>query len=75
MKNHPKYKEFMSTLEEAILCPYCGVENQLDPPTLCCGEVHAEAAWLNEDEEAVYESDLPELFDAWLKEQRLDYLD
>lgn len=37
-------------LETIIVCPYCCEQNQLDPPKLCCGELHAEEAYLIDDE-------------------------
>jgi hypothetical protein len=56
--------EFLATLEPGIFCPYCGEPNQLDPPMLCCGEVHAEEGWFNADDEALRSDE----FDDALKE-------
>ncbi len=44
-----KYKEFLKTLDKAIRCPYCGEDNQLDPPRCCCGEMHAAETWLDKN--------------------------
>ena len=50
MINQALYALFLSELDTAILCPYCGDENQLDPPLLCCGEVHAEQFYILGDD-------------------------
>lgn len=44
-----------------ILCPYCGKPNQLDPPLLCCGEMHAEKFYFADDENFWNEHELKEL--------------
>jgi hypothetical protein len=77
MKRAQIYKEpteelieaFKATLEKIIVCPYCGKHNQLDPPLLCCGEVHAEEAWEDEDGEIYLEADLLSAATDWKKEQ------
>lgn len=33
-----------------IVCPYCMEYVQIEPTTLCCGEVHAQEAYLFEDD-------------------------
>jgi hypothetical protein len=66
-------QEFLDTMQEVIVCPYCGDQNQLDPPLPCCGEVHAEQAWLlnpeTDAEVLLYDSDLQAAFNKW-KEER-----
>lgn len=61
---------FMDTLDSVIVCPYCGEENQLDPPLLCCSEVHACSAWRDVDEEVYLESELDAAFTTWLQRRK-----
>jgi hypothetical protein len=63
------FELFMETLEETVVCPYCGDSNQLDPPLLCCGEVHAERAWRVDDEDETFlmEHELSAACDVWAK--------
>jgi len=51
-------KEDRSDWEEVVVCPYCMEFNQLDPPIGCCGEGHAQKAWLKPDGEIVLDYDL-----------------
>lgn len=61
--------EFMDTLERIVVCPYCGKDNQLDPPLPCCGEVHAEEAWESPNGEVIMENELDDAFRAWLNKR------
>lgn len=53
-------EELLDSLDRVVVCPYCYRHNQLDPPLLCCGEVHAEEAWETEDGEIIRDSELEE---------------
>lgn len=68
-QNDKLMDQFLDTLDKTIVCPYCGAENQLDPPLLCCGEVHAEEAYIDENEEVILASELKEAFQSWLNER------
>jgi hypothetical protein len=49
-ENDRLYELFIDSLDTEIACPYCGEPNQIDPPMLCCGELHAEKFYvINED--------------------------
>ncbi len=60
-----EYKAFLNTLTKEVICPYCGNPNQLDPPILCCGEVHAEEVY-SDGEETFTENCLEKMFQKWL---------
>jgi hypothetical protein len=64
------YELFLSTLNKTIACPYCGDDNQLDPPLLCCGEVHAQEFYTDKDGDLLYDKqDLNKLYMEWLAER------
>lgn len=63
-----KLDQYLDTLALTILCPYCGEPNQLDPPSACCGEVHAEEMY--DDGDTLFsKSELRHYFEAWLSRQ------
>ena len=58
---------YEANIEATIICPYCGDPNQLDPPMVCCGEIHAEEALLDSNGEIIAESELNKAFEKWLE--------
>jgi len=70
-ENDKLMDEFMDTLQEVVVCPYCGDENQLEPAIQCCGEIHAEKAYKDEDGDIYMDSELDELFAHWLKSRKV----
>ena len=61
--------EFLDSLEEVGLCPYCMDRVRLEPTDLCCGEVHGEVGYETPDGEYLLESDLDAAFKAWLSKR------
>ena len=66
-------EKFESELEQTVVCPYCMEPNQIDPPLLCCHEVHAEECQmipLNDGDWAFLDEEgKAEAFKMWLEEQ------
>jgi len=60
--------------QRRIICPYCGDDNQLDPPLSCCGEIHAEIVWDN-GREYLDNKDILRAFNVWIEERRSAILD
>lgn len=40
--------------EEMYVCPYCGNVTEIEPTRLCCGELHAEKAYILKGDDGVY---------------------
>lgn len=67
-----KYDQFLATLDERTVCPYCGDDVDRDMPN-CCSEIHSEIVYDN-GEETLSEGDgsLEKAFTKWLAANEAD---